>query len=182
MDEWTKLSYTLNGKRHTYIRPSQARDIPMKSGSNRGYMPSQKDHLERELGRKVVLESESLLEHDNLLLLDQDGHCIDLQPQPVELEYTSASGNVVKFYPDCWAIFDDGREFLFDVKRDAEWQKKLGEEKWKLRQEATREFCKKVGWTYQIVTEKKIRCVRLPDPAAVDPAGDLGRAVHQRRA
>jgi hypothetical protein len=45
----------------------QARKIPLKSVSNRGFMPSLKTHLH---GR--ILSYESLLEHDFLLLLDHD--------------------------------------------------------------------------------------------------------------
>ncbi|MFX1293599.1 MAG: hypothetical protein ACFFD2_01885 [Promethearchaeota archaeon] len=79
MVEFTRVSYEFKNKLYTYLRPSHAREIPLKAKSNRSFMPSLKSHIERLiLSKKLILEYESQLEHDFLLLLDQDPNCIDL--------------------------------------------------------------------------------------------------------
>jgi len=151
-----KKSISLGGKTFIYYRPSSARKIPLKTTSNRGFMPSIKPHL-----NKVILEYESQLERDFLILLDHDPNCIDLQTQPVELSYNTKLGRQAKIYPDCWGLFSDGREYLFDVKAEEQLEKLISDENWRRRTEAVQEFCKKMNWKYQVITEKKIKCVRL---------------------
>ena len=143
-------------EKYAYYRPIQARKIPLKYRSNRGFMPSLKPHL-----NNLVLEYESVLERDFLILLDQDPNCVDLQPQPVAIPYTTVKGKEVILYPDCWAYFTNGREFLFEIKSEHEYSKLIEDENWNLRIKAIQEYCKKKGWTYQVITELKINCVRL---------------------
>lgn len=162
METLIKKSVCLNNKTFVYYRPSQVRKIPLKAISNRGFMPSLKSHIKQLiLGETLILEYESQLEHDFLLLLDHDPNCIDLQTQPIKLTYTTTAGKNVPFYPDCWAIFKDKREFLFDIATETKMQKRSEDKNWDLRIEAIQEFCKKMRWTYQVFTEKKIQCVRL---------------------
>lgn len=52
-----------------------------------------------------VLDLESVLEHNFLLLLDHDPNCIDIQPQPIKITYINEKCNEIAFYPDCWSIF-----------------------------------------------------------------------------
>jgi len=143
-------------KRYEYLRPAQTRSIPLKAMSNRGNMPSLKKHLQG-----FVLEYESQLEHDFYLLLDHDPNCIDLQPQPIEINYKTKSGREVSVYPDCWAIFKDGREFLFEIKTESQFQKLIYDENWDLRTKAIMDLCQKMNWTYQVFTNRKIHCTRL---------------------
>ena len=119
-------------------------------------MPSLKPHL-----NNLVLEYESVLERDFLILLDHDPNCVDLQPQPVAIPYITVKGKEVILYPDCWAYFTNGREFLFEIKSEHEYSKLIEDENWNLRIKAIQEYCKKKGWTYQVITELKINCVRL---------------------
>ena len=156
MEILTKKSISIGKKQYIYYRPSQARKIPLKTMSNRGFLPSLKKNL-----KGIVLEYESQLERDFLFLLDQDPNCIDLQTQPVEIIYINKSGKEKKIYPDCWAIFVDERQILFDIKPENQYRKLIKTNNWMLRLKAIHEFCKKVGWTYQVITEKKILCTRL---------------------
>ena len=91
----------LVGNTHVnYTRPSQVREIPLSSRSNRGFIPSLNPHR-----KGLILDYESVLEHDFLLLLDHDPNCYDLQPQPFEITYRTKTGRDAKVFPDCWAIF-----------------------------------------------------------------------------
>jgi len=149
-------SIIIENKSYEYQFPSQVREIPLKSISNRGFMPALKSHLQ---GR--ILTYESLLEHDFLLLLNHDPNCIDLQPQPIEISYSLNPAKKELIYPDCWAIFKDGREFLFEIKTESQYQKLIQDESWELKTQAILDFCEKKNWTYQVITNKKIRCTRL---------------------
>jgi len=153
---FTKKSITLDGKHFIYYRPSQARSIPLKARSNRGFTPSLKPHL-----KGLVLEYESQLERDFLFLLDHDPNCVDLQPQPVEITYTNKKGRKINIYPDCWAIFIDEKQFLYEIKSESQLQKLVKDEAWQLRLKAIEKFCSERNWSYQIMTEKRIRCTRL---------------------
>ncbi len=146
----------VGNKQYSYFRPLQSRRIPLKATSNRGYMPSLKPHL-----KGLILEYESQLERDFYLLLDHDPNCIDIQPQPVAIPYTTESGREEKLYPDCWAIFADGREFLFEIKTAHKYRKLQEEEKWGLKVNAIQAFCGGLHWVYQVMTEQQIHCVRL---------------------
>ncbi|MFX1257490.1 MAG: TnsA endonuclease N-terminal domain-containing protein [Promethearchaeota archaeon] len=156
MEKLIKTTIHVGDKELTYYRPSQARNIPLKATSNRGFTPSLKINL-----KNLILEYESQLERDFLFLLDHDPNCIDLQPQPVKIQYKTKNGNTSRIYPDCWAIFYDRKQFLFEIKSDNQLQKLIEDENWKFRLDAIQKFCKEQNWTYQIITEKKIHCVRL---------------------
>ncbi len=155
-DNLETRNITVGDRQYSYNRPIQSRQIPLKATSNRGFIPSLKPHL-----KGLILEYESQLERDFLLLLDHDPNCIDLQPQPVAIQYTSPTGNTVELFPDCWAIFSDGREFLFEVKSGHRLSKLMEDEDWRQKVKIIQAFCTKLHWTYQIVTERKIHCVRL---------------------
>ncbi len=156
MFDFEHIKRVINGLEFSYARPSQVRDIPRKEVSNWGYMPSLKKIL-----KGYIWNYESTLERDFYTLLDQDLTCIDFQPQPFELEYTNKKGRVFKFYPDCWAIFLDKagilRQFLFDVKTEHNWRNAMKKPKYQLRQEVIDRFCLQQGYTYQVITEKRIR-------------------------
>ncbi len=130
--------------------------IPLKATSNRGLFPSLKPHL-----KGVVLEYESQLERDSLLLLDHDPNCIDLQTQPVLIAHMTESGRETCSYPDCWALFSDGQEYLFEVKPEHQYQNLIHEKAWEMKVKSIQEYCFKLHWTYQVITERKIHCTRL---------------------
>ncbi|MFX0102401.1 MAG: TnsA endonuclease N-terminal domain-containing protein [Candidatus Hodarchaeota archaeon] len=144
----------VQGSNISYLRPVQVRTIPLTYGSNRGIMPSIKLN-------GIPIEYESQLERDFYRLLDHDPNCIDFQPQPWKITYKDENGRDRSVFPDCWAVFDDGMQYLFDIKPDSKYQKLVQDPDWKLRNKAIRETCKKMGWLYQVVTDLRINCVRL---------------------
>ncbi|MBD3213703.1 MAG: DDE-type integrase/transposase/recombinase, partial [Candidatus Lokiarchaeota archaeon] len=150
----TEILY--NNQKYKYYRPSQAREIHLTYCSNRGFMPSLKPHL-----KGLKLDYESQLERDFLMLLDHDPNCVDLQPQPVVIPYKTSTGKDAKIFPDCWAYFTNNREFLFEVKSERNYRKLIEDKNWKFRFDAIQEFCNQRGWTYQVITDLKINCVRL---------------------
>ncbi|HME50653.1 MAG TPA: TnsA endonuclease N-terminal domain-containing protein [Candidatus Lokiarchaeia archaeon] len=157
IDEKNKLITTsrfINGKEFKYLRPIQVRTIPLTYGSNRGVMPSLK--LEG-----VSIEYESQLERDFYYIIDHDPNCVDFQPQPWELTYINKAGKECTIVPDCWAIFKDGTQFLIEIKPEEKYRKLLEDENWNLKVKAIEDLCKKMSWRYQIITDKKIKCVRL---------------------
>jgi len=123
VEKLTKTTIRIGSKQLTYYRPNQARTIPLKATSNRGFTPSLKPHL-----KGLVLEYESQLERDFIFLLDHDPNCVDLQPQPVEIEYTNTNGRNIKIYPDFWAIFLNEKQFLFEIKSESQLQKLVKDE------------------------------------------------------
>ena len=115
----------------TYYKPSQVREIPVKQGSVRGYIPSLKPNM-----KGNVLNYESQLERDFLYLLDHDPNCIDIQTQPCHVHYKSKNNRKVKATPDVWAIFQDGRQFLFEVKPKKKLMELEKDENWRLKTKA----------------------------------------------
>lgn len=128
METLTKKSFRAGNKEMVYFRPSQARKIPFKATSNREFIPSLKTHL-----KGLILEYESQLERDFLYLLDHDPNCFDLQPQPAKISYINRKCKKITIFPDCWAIFTNEREFLFEIKSEAQLKKLLEDENWELR-------------------------------------------------
>ncbi len=152
----TMTKYTVNSRTISVWRPSQARTIPLKATSNRGKMPSLK-----KTSLCKVLDYESVLEHDFLLLLDHDPNCIDLQPQPIKIQYIDENGEGHSFFPDCWGLFSDGSQWLFEIKPEKKLKKLLKSKNWQYRKNALEEECKKLGWKFKFLTQKEIRCTRL---------------------
>ncbi|WP_371806400.1 TnsA endonuclease N-terminal domain-containing protein [Candidatus Lokiarchaeum ossiferum] len=147
-----------DGKEFNYYRPSQVRDIPMKSGSIRGFIPSLKPNL-----KGNVWNYESQLERDFLYLLDHDPNCIDLQTQPCHISYITKEGKKVTATPDVWALFQDRNQVLFEVKPENNLRNLEEDENWQRKTQAIIRYCSdlNLNWTYMIITEKKIWCIRL---------------------
>ncbi|MHA1921092.1 MAG: TnsA endonuclease N-terminal domain-containing protein [Promethearchaeota archaeon] len=162
-EEFRRIKFIFNNKRFDYLRPSQMRNVPLKYKSVRGYIPSLKNYMYPEIDhlKNLVLNYESQLERDFLYILDHDSHCLDLQTQPCLIEYTTITGKKANLYPDVWAVFSDGREVLFEVKPENKLKKITENKNWSRRIKAIQDYCEKMGWTYQFITEKKIKCVRL---------------------
>ena len=127
--------------------------------SNRGFMVSLK--VKFRYHKIIVLEYESQLEHDYLLILDQDPHCLDIQTQPVERTYKTVKEKEVTIISDVWALFDTGAQYLIEIKPESKLQQLVENPNWVRRIEAIHEFCKARNWKFMIITDKKIRCTRL---------------------
>lgn len=134
----------------TYYKPSQVREIPLKQRSVRGYIPSLKLNM-----KGNVLNYESQLERDFLYLLDQDPNCIDIQTQPCHVHYTTKNNRKVKATPDVWAIFQDGCQYLFEVKPEKKLKELEKDENWQLKTKAIIQYCENhpINWEYRIITE-----------------------------
>jgi putative transposase len=141
-----------------YLRPEQVREIPLKAGSIRGYIPSLKPTT-----KGKIWSYESQLERDFYYLLDHDPNCVDFQPQPCQILYKSANGKDVRIIPDAWAIFRDGSQYLFEVKFRNELDILKAQSEWIRKVAAINEYLKKMGlcWEYRAVTEEQIRGIRL---------------------
>ncbi len=109
----------------------------------------------------LIMEYESILEYYYLQLLDQCQSCMDFQSQPCAITYTTISGREEVIFPDVWAIFRDGRQFLYEIKNESKYQKLLQDKNWELKIKAIQDYCKVMGWTYQVITERKIFSTRL---------------------
>ncbi|MHA1521857.1 MAG: TnsA endonuclease N-terminal domain-containing protein [Promethearchaeota archaeon] len=95
--------------------------------------------------------------------MDHDPNCIDLQTQPCHVPFTTKSNRKVKATPDIWAVFRDGRQFLFEVKPEKKIDELQKNENWQVKTDAIIQYCRDLNlqWTYKVITERKIRCVRL---------------------
>ena len=51
-------------------------------------------------------------------------------------------GREVKATPDNWAIFEDGRQFLFEVKPEKKLKKLENDENWQVKTQAIIQYCK----------------------------------------
>lgn len=151
-----EIEILVNGVPFKYLRPDQARNVPPKAHSIRGLHPCLKITI-----RIKIQYFESKLEEEKIFDLDQDLRCIDFQMQPFELTYIAKDGKIIKFYPDCWAIFIDGQQYVFDIKPSSELARLEQDEIWKLRLDAILKFCAQHGMKYLILTEKNIRGTRL---------------------
>ncbi|MFX0172530.1 MAG: TnsA endonuclease N-terminal domain-containing protein [Candidatus Hodarchaeota archaeon] len=171
---FTSIKYIDNKTSTTFdfVRPQKTREIEYTVRSDRGYIPSLKKYqgypentFVGELSvNKNILEYESWIEHDFYLLLDHDPHCIDIQTQPIELTYKTASGRIENFYPDVWVLFltpKGLKHYLFEVKPESDLALLVNNEDWQRKQQTVREFCQSKNWQYQIITERKIKCTRL---------------------
>lgn len=107
-----------------------------------GKMPSKKI--------KRMIESESSLERDFLLLLEHDETVIDYEEQPIKIEF-----NQYSYVPDVLTKYDDGRCILYEVK----YREDLSHNWLKLKPKfkAAIALCKKKEWRFKIITETEIR-------------------------
>lgn len=143
-----------------YDRPTQIRKIPRKYSSNRGRFYSTKSHLYYN-GTAHQLESESTLERDLYYLLDHDPNCHDFVSQPKIIKWKDSVGKGRTAFPDTWAIFVDGQEGLFQVKRKQALEQLENDPLWLEECQAIQKYCKNKNWFFKIVTDEEIRTPRL---------------------
>ena len=131
---------------------SKIRTIKVTQSSDRGNLFTEKSLLDR------YVQFESLLEESIYQLLDHDPNCIDMESQPIKILNTEKKG--ISYYPDTWAKFKDGTQFLFDIKhQDFLDSLKNNPEKalkWNQRFKCIKNYCDKNGLFYDIITENEI--------------------------
>ena len=105
------------------------------------------------------VEFESLGEESLFLLLDHDPHCMEMESQPAKVPNPNKAG--ITYIPDAWAKFQDGTEFVFDVKFHTFFEDlPLDPEKetnWKDRTNCIEGFCRTKGLNYMILTDSELR-------------------------
>ncbi len=165
--KFQKVIYNLGELSFIINRPVGDREIPLKWGSERGFIPSLKNGSYKVLGGEPapainILNHESLLEHDFLTLLDHDPNCFDIETQ-IRFYY-NYKGRTYEYYRDVWALFViDGKikQKLFEVKKYNDLQKLLKKENEIEKNTSTHKECKQYDWTFQFVTDRHIYCTRL---------------------
>ncbi len=72
--------------------------------------------------------------------------------QPCQIPFITKEKRKAIATPDVWAIFQDGRQFLFEVKPEEKLQELSKDINWQLKTEAIMQYCKNSGlkWSYQI--------------------------------
>jgi hypothetical protein len=104
------------------------------------------------------VQFESLLEEGLYQLLDHDPNCVDMESQPIKILPKSKKGN--SYVPDTWAKFNDGTQYIFDVKHQS-YLESLKEDqekakKWDNRYDGVKEYCNQYGINYMVVTDNEI--------------------------
>lgn len=109
---------------------------------------------------------ESGLERDFLILLDFDLTVVRFEEQPVTITYSDPEGKTRTYTPDALAFYRNDlpyvrpkRPRLFEVKYTEDLKKNWKELKPKFK--AAFRYARECGWTFKIVTEKKIKSTYL---------------------
>lgn len=124
----------------------RVRKVVTRSGKRyRGKYPSRK--LER------MVQWESFLERDALLLLEYHPNVISYQEQPSIETYYDEDGLPRQYIPDLAANLTDGRIIVFEVKPEAELSKKKTQKKYA----AIAQRFQEQERTFRILTESDIR-------------------------
>lgn len=122
------------------------RKIPLKYTSLSGSKMSKINN------RSISFESK--LEADYIELLEFDNDVIIYEEQPYLIEYLYNSKEH-KYTPDFLVRYKNNRNVLVEIKYQKDLVKKG--ELLKMKFEAAKEFCKELGYEFQILTEKEIR-------------------------
>ncbi|WP_159602394.1 TnsA endonuclease N-terminal domain-containing protein [Hydrogenophaga sp. PBL-H3] len=125
----------------------RARKVVTRRGKKiRGKFPSKK------LGK--IVEWESLIERDAILMMEYHPAVLRYQEQPSEETYYDASGNARRCYPDFSCDLASGKTILLEIKsakeldHDKKMQRKLGQ--------IALSFARQ-GRPYRVLTDKEIR-------------------------
>lgn len=109
---------------------------------------------------------ESLLERDLFLILDFDLNVLRYDEQPVSIEYKDMNNKKRTYTPDVLIVYrndivpaKDMLPMLCEVKPAEKIQKNMAEYEEKFN--AAREYSKKKGWIFKILTEREIRTDHL---------------------
>ena len=109
---------------------------------------------------------ESSLERDFFELMMADSQVVDVEGQPVKINYTNAQGKRRRYTPDALVKFKPDAltgkvrsPLLCEVKYRAEFREKFLEMKDSIR--AARKYARAKGWQFRVVTDREIRTVRF---------------------
>ena len=123
---------------------------------------------------------ESFLERDFLTLLDFDRDVAAVEEQPVRIDWQDAKGRSHRYTPDFLVTFLPSRDqlpawqrskrkpWLVEVKPEAVLKEDWSKLRPKFR--AAIRFAREKGWTFHIMTERRIRTVRLDNARFLLPA------------
>lgn len=128
-----------------------ARKITAKEEGNRGIFPSNKVP-------SGIVEYESCLERDFLLLCSHDPSVRKFQHQPITINYKDRQGKERKYTPDVYVEYTNGSNALYEVKFSAEVAQNRNKymERWN---EAAR-WGNERGMSFSVITEREIRTPR----------------------
>lgn len=100
---------------------------------------------------------ESLLERDNMILLEYDDDVEGFEEQPVQIPFKKG---VKPYVPDILVRYKSGRRpLLGEIKHTEDLEKYR--DKYAPKFEAAKKYAEEQGWEFGTVTEKKIRIPRL---------------------
>lgn len=94
---------------------------------------------------------ESQIERDFLYLLEFDTDVLSFREQPVEIMYAYETKKS-RYYPDFYVERNSCKE-LVEIKPSS----KLNDMENKMKFIAGEEYCRKIGWTFRVVTDEQIR-------------------------
>ncbi|MBX7222823.1 MAG: TnsA endonuclease N-terminal domain-containing protein [Blastocatellia bacterium] len=121
---------------------------------------------------------ESGLERDFLFLLEFDPAVVSFEEQPVTIFYTGPSGILRRYTPDVLVSYAGNQPSeLCEIKYLKDLKENRGEFCPKFR--AAQQYAIKEGWRFRIVTERKIRGIRLNNVKFLLPYRNLEFAPEQ---
>ncbi|MBO9490457.1 TnsA endonuclease N-terminal domain-containing protein [Endozoicomonas sp. G2_1] len=102
-----------------------------------------------------MVDAESSLERDFVLILDSDPHVTHFLEQPIKI---GLEGNRT-YTPDFMVTYNNKKTVIYEVKYRSELQKNFNKLKPKFK--AAIKYCNQQGYKFKIITDKEIRTQRL---------------------
>ena len=117
----------------------------------RGYnfSHSKQEWVKTKKGGKI--HTRSSWEKSFALMLDENKDVLNFQYEPIAIRYNYKGGKR-NYYPDFLVRMKNGDVFLYEVKP----KKLINYGKNKPKAAAGKRFCRKMGWTYEIITEDRL--------------------------
>ncbi|GMA15872.1 heteromeric transposase endonuclease subunit TnsA [Deinococcus metallilatus] len=113
-------------------------------------------------------EYESALERDHYLGLEFDPEVVQVVPQPVTISYLDEQGKRRRYVPDTLVRYQGARPpGLFEVKYVQEVREKRGH--FAVKFQAARDYARRQGWTFTLVTERTVRAPHLKNAQFLRP-------------
>lgn len=113
------------------------------------YKNSKQEWIQTKKGGRIL--TKSTWEKTFALSLDEDKSVLNFQYEPIAIRYNYKGGKK-NYYPDFLVKMKDGTIFLYEIKP----KKFVNYGKNKPKADAGRKFCRKMGWTYEIITEDRL--------------------------
>ncbi|MFB9327825.1 TnsA endonuclease N-terminal domain-containing protein [Paenibacillus aurantiacus] len=120
-----------------------AREIKPKAKGYRGKEPF--------LTTGEYIHWESFLERNYIRLADFDQTVQEIYYQPICIYYW-LNGKKYRYYPDFKVVFEDNRVCLIEVKPE----RFIKSERNVIKYAAAQQYCKEMGWSFEIFTERQI--------------------------